>query len=109
MTSSPKRPWFRFHLLTAVFMALAAGGVVWLNATLRWSPLQVDVFKYYGFPLAICTKYYTALHSEYESDWIFSPLAILIDAALALSIIGLVALISESLLRRRKGRERQYM
>src|SRR5581483_12438948 len=30
MISSPKRPWFRFHLLTAVLMMLAAGGMLWL-------------------------------------------------------------------------------
>ena len=32
MTSSPKRPWFRFHLLTTVVMTIAAGGIVWVNA-----------------------------------------------------------------------------
>ena len=31
MTSSPKRPWFRFHLLTAVLMMFTAGGMLWAN------------------------------------------------------------------------------
>ena len=31
MTSGPKRPWFRFHLLTAVLMMIAAGSLVGTN------------------------------------------------------------------------------
>jgi hypothetical protein len=31
MTSSPKRRWFRFHLLTAVLMTLAAGLLLGLH------------------------------------------------------------------------------
>ena len=29
--SEPERPWFRFHLLTAVPLALSAGAMLWLN------------------------------------------------------------------------------
>ena len=31
MTCSPRRPWFRFHLLTLVLMMLAAGIVLWIR------------------------------------------------------------------------------
>jgi hypothetical protein len=31
MIENPKRPWFRFHLLTLVLMMLAAGGWIGLN------------------------------------------------------------------------------
>jgi hypothetical protein len=31
MSEKPKRPWFRFQLLTLVLLALAAGGMMWAN------------------------------------------------------------------------------
>ena len=65
MTSSPKRPWFRFHLLTAVLMMLAAALSMFLNLNVarerpiaaaspnRISPeeLQNIYVEYWGFPV----------------------------------------------------------
>ena len=36
MISSPKRPWFRFHLLTAVLMMIAAGGALSISSHRRY-------------------------------------------------------------------------
>jgi hypothetical protein len=35
VVANPKRPWFRFHLLTAVVMMFAAGVFIWINTRPR--------------------------------------------------------------------------
>ena len=45
MTSSPKRPWFRFHLLTAVVTVVVIGGLIGANVT------ESPVFVSHGNPL----------------------------------------------------------
>ena len=40
MTSSPKRPWFRFHLLTAVLMTLIAGVLLRANVIRNNAPAE---------------------------------------------------------------------
>jgi hypothetical protein len=50
--TSPKRRWFRFHLLTAVLLMLTAGGCLYLNV-----PLSLDSGKsryQRGWPFTMC-------------------------------------------------------
>jgi hypothetical protein len=49
MTSSPKRPWFRFHLLTAVLLSLAAGSLIALQ-TKKFEVTKCDTYTCYGYP-----------------------------------------------------------
>ena len=47
MSSSLKRPWFRFHLLTAVLMMATAGGMLWMNSCRRFT-LNPDLPPYFA-------------------------------------------------------------
>jgi hypothetical protein len=71
MSEKPKRPWFRFHLLTLVLMASAAGGFMWVNIrmhhTAAWEryaldgvayvgPVTSDALYEYGWPVTVYGK-----------------------------------------------------
>jgi hypothetical protein len=55
MTPAPKRSWFRFHLLTLVLMALAAGSVLYLNTSrhyeLETANSDFPIIDLYGWPI----------------------------------------------------------
>ena len=53
MTSNPKRPWFRFHLLTAVVMMFAAGGALWIDVRV-FRLNHAEVAR--GWPLPLYTR-----------------------------------------------------
>ena len=65
MSDGPKRPWFRFHLLTAVLMMFAAG--VWIGINCRaahvstqQNSIQVENWDYRGWPMTWSADlYYT--------------------------------------------------
>ena len=48
MSDLPKRPWFRFHLLTALVMTVVAGLIVGLNIH---PPKPAWMFPVYGWPV----------------------------------------------------------
>ena len=62
MTSSSKRPWFRFHLLTAVMMMIAAGALLSLEMKVDREPRDDDfgswqtVIERRGFPMVCWSR-----------------------------------------------------
>ena len=48
MSDKPKRPWFRFHLLTAVLMMVVGGGIVYL--LVRAANVQPGIITEIGWP-----------------------------------------------------------
>ena len=57
MSEKPKRPWFRFHLLTAVLIMLLSG--LFLGLNLKRHPNPPFDETYQGWPL------------DYEHDWTY--------------------------------------
>ena len=113
MSDKPNRPWFRFHLLTAMLMMFAAGGFVWVNTLPESYDLIYDSksdsysidssekpdydVRCYGWP--------TSFLAITEFDKTFLPKPFALDLlALAGGMAG-VAFLSESLLRRRDSRK----
>jgi hypothetical protein len=100
MTSRPKRPWFRFHLLTAVLMLLAAGGMMLLNASRRLERFSFVVKPghhrhEYGWPA-------TAMET-FGDPYIWRASGVVIDICVSVCVVMALALISESLIRRREA------
>ena len=106
MSDLPKRPWFRFHLLTLLLMTSAAG--VWLglncHATHVSTPngeQQVENWNYRGWPMTWSADvYYT--HAEkvvLERTLVIPALASIIDIAIGLALCLLVGFLSEFLQR----------
>lgn len=60
MIEKAKWPWFRFHLLTLVLMALAAGGAIWVNTRMEKSihlPGQFVIYAdEYGWPMTFVSS-----------------------------------------------------
>ena len=116
MTSSPKRPWFRFHLLTAVLMMVAAGYLLRQNcmrvetetgsdmaaadAMVRMTAYVTDPYYVYGWPSTI---YSTGKFDLYVPHWHFK--GVIINASTAISVLVAVACVSEWLIRRREARK----
>ena len=105
MTSSPKRPWFRFHLLTAVLMTVAAGGMMWINTS---NPTP----NYHGWPWIAVDSNHDHLSKWYDDrqTWeccnlIVFPMPLFLDILTAVVIICSLAANIEFLIRRREGRK----
>jgi hypothetical protein len=145
MTYKPKRPWFQFHLLTAVLITITSGAFVAAN----FSPTKqfherghahnfnpLNIVHAYGWPMRAAEKWYDVfgygldsqvveLHEKLSSNssvravvddyekhfeteelgtkWSASGIAA--DAGTLLSVITMVAFVSEALIRRREGRK----
>ena len=108
MTSSPNRPWFRFHLLTAVLMMIAAGGLLGVNLSLLNDRIARDdhytVIDCYEFGLPCPTFTLThpaggmACKTPNDSAYVLN---LLVNG---FALLG-VYVLSESLLRRRETRK----
>ena len=126
MSDKPKRSWFRFHLLTAVLMMVAAGGMLWVNFDKRDSytlildvePMPADekpayeIFKQ-GWPLVwrersddgyVPRRRMKRAGTPFYVDPSFA-VAVTINILVAAGIILAAAFVSESLIRRREGRK----
>ena len=107
MSDKPKRPWFRFHLLTAVLMMLAASGALWWELTAA----NDGIFRRFGWPLTayrVATDYGALLISLMTSDDgrpVFYGKAIFVDSIIALGGVLAIGILCELLLRRREGRK----
>ena len=110
MSEKIKRPWFRFSLLTAVLMMLAAGGMLWLNASaiefmygqtteLPNGGIEFDdcFGKAYGWP------WLWIFDVEPHCRW--RGIALVGDVVTLALAIGSTAFVCESILRRREGRK----
>jgi len=111
MSDKPKRPWFRFHLLTALLMMFVAATMIWLNCHVRIEPLEIGdgvssvvPIGHAGWPAELYWKW-GAGWPEHAGDhkWILSGIGI--DAAVFVGVVLATALCSEFLLRRREGRK----
>jgi hypothetical protein len=110
-TSQPvrKRPWFQFHLSTAVILMCAAGGLLWANLSrsefmyciVEESPSGGSwtdcVGQAYGWP---CASWYS--HPGLGSEITVEGTKICLDVASALCLLLLVAFTLEWLIRRRE-------
>jgi hypothetical protein len=114
MTSSPKRPWFRFHLLTAVLMMFAAGGLLWANTLIRPFPIDLGegLTKHVagqGWPQCYLQTNKGAedlgCSIKVEEEGIVDYPPLLFDFLCGAIILMVIALTSESLLRGREGRK----
>ena len=106
--SEPKRPWFRFRLLTAVVMMLALSMVVlvWTRSAKLWHDGQKFDHGIVGWPFEAMSWGFP--HDEYLpsiGDVHYSWYRVVADVIIFLLIAVAVALVSEFLLRRREGRK----
>ena len=53
MSEKPKRPWFRFHLLTAVLMMAAAGGLMLANMPRHFRGNLPDMGDAYNYRVEV--------------------------------------------------------
>ena len=129
MTTNPKPPWFRFHLLTAVVMMVAAGGWLLLNlqATTNRQELQISTpefgivpcyidWTHRGFPFVYsqhspkisedALRRITGRPPNFLKTLGNSPSTwIALNAVAGIVVLLAVLAISESFLRRREARK----
>jgi len=115
MSDKPKRPWFRFHLLTAVLLMITAGLLLWRLFRTRWhhgslstnhdSPPVATGWKSttYGWPFKEAIGFSEEFPSRTQGIHVHLPFVY--DLAIWLAILFAVAAISEFLLRRRESRK----
>jgi hypothetical protein len=114
-----KRPWFQFHLSTAIVLVFVAGGLIWANmrpVNIRDPDLRnaryLTPLDAYGFPLtAVEIHGYRALVNKRTgeactppgpSERRWSTWGVAVDAATAATTLAAAALLCEFLIRRRK-------
>jgi hypothetical protein len=115
MSEKPKRPWFRFHLLTAVALVLIAGAFIGANLTNRltfWQELRFYLHggteHRYGWPMvayeagAIRCSDPDRGEREY-TNW--NQMAIAVDCISGIGLLLAAATASEWLIRRREARK----
>jgi hypothetical protein len=116
MSEKPKRKFWQFHLSTALILTIAASIILLLNIRLRDTEELIDhgggqssIEQHYGWP---CTVYrslpnYVLARSDVfddlKSKWSFTGL--LINATLSTSVLAIVILVSESIIRHRETRK----
>ena len=115
MTSSRKRPWFRFHLLTAVVMMFAAGAMVWANIVpsrhedgngYLTHPYLYDLD--YGWP-GMVVRHLSPINPKWvdfqDSKTIIQWPKVCGNVIICLMLLLLSAIGSEFLIRRRESRK----
>jgi hypothetical protein len=124
MNNKPKRPWFRFHLLTAVLMMFAAGGVIGVNTCERVfreyqtmpdsanSESRLLRTQLWGMGWPFCYFQTRATVVRHKGDWDLGPnhepiekMPLAGDIIIGVGIVIALAFVSEFLLRRREGRK----
>lgn len=133
MSEKSKRPWFRFHLSTAVLFVLVGGGIVGANVTNRlpqltktdeegfnleelkvYSLYQHGVEEQYGWPL-IARNVIDRYRSGSPIRPLIAPLtisqwnhsALLLDLLIAAGLLVCVTLTNEFIIRRREARKNE--
>jgi hypothetical protein len=130
MSDKPKRPWFRFHLLTLVLMMLAAGGLLGANIfTPRAIVFEKNVskdprsnlmrdkltFAWSGWPIrgpqtivigaGINPEDQIASMVRFNATGRFRDYrTIIFNVLIAIGLVLIIAIILEYILRRREGR-----
>ena len=106
MSDKPKRRCFRFRLLTLMLMTVAAGGMVQADVVptkIIVSGEKSGVLLRYGWPfvgLEIITNLSGSVETHYSNISFIG-----LDAVLTALVLAVVALVSESLIRRREARK----
>ena len=107
MTETPKkRPWFQYHLSTAVILMFVAGGLLWMNMT----PYQNYLYRndtIYGWPLACYVQTrdyldYIGLATFCFHDVGLLYINLLINIMVNLGIIVAIAIMCEYPIRRKE-------
>ncbi|MCY3024200.1 MAG: hypothetical protein NTW87_34930 [Planctomycetota bacterium] len=124
MTDAPKkRPFFQFHLSTAVVLVFAAAGLLWANMHERkavahfldqeweWdrsrSEVQIEAYVvFHGWPSFCTESLYLFCYSEPDhfcrNDC--KPLSLALNALVALFVLLATAVLLEWLIRRKERR-----
>jgi hypothetical protein len=116
MSDTARRPWFRFHLLTAVLMMVATGGMLGVNFRNANKSADPNVFTspIYGWPFVTYSNYFddqvkaghvapSMVAFDVEMRWHFAGVAM--NCGILVFALALIAFISEHLLRRRSASE----
>ena len=105
MSEKPKRPWFRFHLLTAMEIMVVSGAFLLVNFR-QYDIDSVSVFDEritcgWGWPVCLLKRYSSWGQELYSWD----ARGILYDLGVAAVCLFALAFVSETLIRRREGRK----
>jgi hypothetical protein len=101
-----KRPWFQYHLSTAIILMFVASGLLWLNLTESTTIWRLDdvpfSFRQWGWPFlwphnpwAHSQPYFISPSVDY-----YSPL--IVDAAIATALLVFIAFVLEYRIRRQQ-------
>ncbi len=108
-----KRPWFRFHLLTAVLMMVGAGTMLWINTRRDYWHEPNGWHIEWGWPLrtlvqvkqpvgTVFNEYvYTVPYVSPNTDW----RVVALNAVIAIGIVVILGVLSEYFIRRREARK----
>ncbi len=100
MDETPKkRPWFQFHLSTAVVLMFVAAGLLWLNMRDTWSPWVI----LHGWPF-VATERMVHFDNDFPFALHVKPLGLAANALFALVVLYLVAFLCEWRIRRKSAR-----
>ena len=113
MVDKPKRRWFRFHLSTAILLSLTTGALMWANyVSVACDEPDTDYPDYAGIQHHVSSKrlgwpvVYTQLYDNgHRLNELKTMVIPLINFAIAIAIIALVASLSEYTIRRREARK----
>ena len=104
-----KRPWFQYHLSTAIVVMFVASGLLWLNVrNQNWIHLPDDDLPSYGWPFIYFNRYwmFEGSKSLFYNEWYCWHL--IGNILIALAIVIVVAFVCEWHIRRaakKKGKE----
>ena len=122
MSDTPKRPWFRFHLLTAVLMALAAGLLLWQDVAWHFSeyahaksdssiigedfergwPRRYE-FKYASYPGK--SRYPLPPLEDEQPSFAFDRETLILDVLIGVAVLAAIGVEVEFIIRRREAKK----
>ena len=109
MTDAPrKRPWFQYHLSTAIVLVFAAALVVFLNVTPRQIPWMQEGIPCYGWPFGAYYPQEVWFSENIHKFWLVGHgivwWATVADFAAAVAVLSAMAFACEWLIRRQERR-----
>jgi hypothetical protein len=102
MSDTPKkRPWFQFHLSTAVVLMFVAAGQLWMNLGVFEGQLYQSRL---GWPLKLYEQRVVSFRSTVTCISTFKGAHVVMDLFLAFAMLSFVGVLHEWFLRRRDHR-----